>query len=577
MSDTRKTKAQLLSEVETLRRHIADLQAMAAERQRAEEARRESEERYRTLVEHTFDFVIESSLDGRFLYVSSDYTDVLGYEPEELLGRDIFALMHPDDTPTALAAFVRGVERFSSEQAVFRYRHKNGEWRWFEGTGRPFRTATGEVRVMVVSRDITERKQAEEALQEEAQVSTALVRVGQEMISSLSAPVILNYLCQLTAQELESECSYTFLRQPEEDAFTPVAHWGDTPEQWEALRVLHLPSQTLANLLARLEREGVVELGTANQPQLPESLLRTFGITASVHMALRRGGEIIGMQSAGYRSRTDPLTTPQRRIAQGIAHLASMALENARLFEQAESANRLKSDFIATISHELRTPLHIIMGYNDLLLDEGFGDLTAEQTDILKRMERSARELSELINAILDIGRLETGRLPVELRRIDLATLIEQIREETQNLQEEKADLAFSWRVAPALPPLYTDPVKLKVVLKNLLSNAVKFTNAGSVTVNVSARGSGVEVSVADTGIGLAPEELSIIFEPFRQVENPLTRRHGGVGLGLYIVRRMLELLSGTITVESTLGHGSIFRVWLPLTIAEGLTAEPAN
>ncbi|MBI3301574.1 MAG: HAMP domain-containing histidine kinase [Deltaproteobacteria bacterium] len=247
------------------------------------------------------------------------------------------------------------------------------------------------------------------------------------------------------------------------------------------------------------------------------------------------------------------------------------------MFEQAESANRLKSDFLSTVSHELRTPLHIIMGYNDLLPDEGFGSLTEEQTDILRRVERSARALSELINATLDIGRLETGRLPVEIKQVDLAALIEQIQDETQNLQEEKAGLAFFWRVAPALPPLYTDPVKFKVVLKNLVGNAVKFTEVGSVTVDVSTRDGGVEVSVADTGIGLAPEALPIIFEPFRQVENPLTRSHGGVGLGLYIVRRILEVLGGTITVESTLGQGSTFRVWLPIIDAEGLLATPAN
>lgn len=164
MNDSRKTKGQLLYEVEELRRQVAALQARAAEHERIEEARRESEERYRTLVEHTYDFVIEASVDGHFLYVSSDYTDILGYAPAELLGSNIFDLMHPDDTPSAAAAFAKGVEMHTSEQAVFRYRHKNGEWRWFESTGRSFRTATGEVRAMIVSRDVTERKRVEEQI-----------------------------------------------------------------------------------------------------------------------------------------------------------------------------------------------------------------------------------------------------------------------------------------------------------------------------------------------------------------------------------------------------------------------------
>jgi PAS domain S-box-containing protein len=576
MSHSQKTKAQLLAENEELRRQVMGLQNLTIAHQRAEDARRESEERYRTLVEHTYDFVIEASIDGRFLYVSSDYTDTLGYDPDELLGKNIFDFMHADDVAAAVDAFSRGLIEFTSGQAVFRYRHKNGEWRWFESTGRPFRTAAGEIRVMVVSRDITARKHAEEALQEEAQVSTALVRVGEEFSSLLHTPAILDQLCRLTAQELGSSCSYTFLWQPKEHGFLPVAHWGDAPEQWEALRVLHLDCTTTSALLSRLEREGIVETNEDDCDPLPVALHKTLGVTASVHTALRRGGSLIGLQSVGYRTSTLPLSPAQRRIVRGIAHLASIALENAQLFEQAESANRLKSDFIATISHELRTPLHIIMGYNDLLLDGEFGDLAEDQIEILQRMERSAHELSEIVNATLDVSRLDTGRLPVAIQKTDLGAIVEELKRETESLREN-SPLEFYWRIPPTIPPIFTDPIKVKVVLKNLISNAMKFTDRGSVTVTVTPQRDGVEMSVTDTGIGIDPESLAIIFEPFRQAENPMTRRYGGIGLGLYVVRRMLELLEGSITVESTPGKGSTFRVHLPFTIAEGLTATPAD
>lgn len=566
MNDTGKSEAQFTAEVEVLRHQIAALQTLAAERAQVEAARQESEERYRTLVSYSFDFVVETSVDGRFVYLSPDYKDALGYEPEELLGRYIFEFIHPDDLATTAAAFHRAIETVSSDQAIYRYRHKNGEWRWFESTGRPFRTATGELRGMIVSRDITERKHAEEAVQEEAQISTALVRVGQEMTSSLNTPVLLSRLCELTAEELGCDCSYTLLREPEKDVFTPVAGWGDAAEHWEALRVLNVPGRAIAGLLARLEREEALELETAGQELVPEALLKKFDLSANLFVALRRGGDIIGLLSAGYRGRTGSFTTQQRRIARGIAQIASLTLENARLFEQAESANRLKSDFLATMSHELRTPLHIIMGYNDLLLDEGFGSLTEEQLDVLRRIGRSAKELCALINATLDVGRLEAGRLLVEVNKIDLAVLIEDMKVETQELRE-KPGLTFAWRVAPALPPVYTDQMKLKIVLKNLIANAVKFTEEGSVTVNVRTRDGGVEISVADTGIGIAPAALPIIFESFRQVENPMTRQYSGVGLGLYIARRMLDLLGGTIDVDSALGQGSTFRLWLPLVV----------
>lgn len=576
MSDSGKTKTQLLAENEELRRQVIGLQNLTVAHQRAEDARRESEDRYRTLVEHTFDFVCEISVDGRFLYVSADYSETLGYDQGELLGKNTFDFMHPDDIAAALDAFSRGLVEFTTDQAVFRYRHKNGEWRWFEGTGRPFRTAAGEIRVMVVSRDITARKRAEEALQEEAQVSTALVRVGEELSSLLYTPAILDQLCRVTAQELGSSCSYTFLWQPEEHAFIPVAHWGDTPEQWEALRVLHLNYSTIPTILSRLEQEGIVETDENDRDLLPIAFHKTLGVTASVYVVLRRGSTLVGLQSVGYRESALPLPPTQRRIVSGIAHLASIALGNAQLFEQAESANRLKSDFIATISHELRTPLHIIMGYNNLLLDGEFGDLATDQAEILQRIERSARELSEVVNATLDVSRLDAGHLPIAIQKTDLSALIEELRRETEVLREN-SPLQFSWCIPLDIPPLFTDPIKVKVVLKNLISNAIKFTESGSVTVTVTSQREGIEISIADTGIGIDPTSLAIVFEPFRQAENPMTRRYGGIGLGLYVVRRMLELLDGSISVESTPGKGSTFRVRIPFTIVEGLTATPAD
>ncbi len=572
MGTSRKTEKELLAEVEKLRRQVVELQQTVIERQGAEEKRQESEERYRTLIEHTYDFVIEASIDGRFLYVSSDYTETLGYDPDELLGKNIFDGIHPDDALTAVEAFSRGLIEPTSEHVIFRYRHKNGEWRWFESTGRLFHTATGEPRAMIVSRDITERKQAEDAKEEEGKVSGALVRVGEELSALLNTPAILDHLCRITAHELGGSCSLTFLWQPEERIFRPVAHWGGTGEQWEALRVLHLAHSTIPTVLARLERGDLITTDAKDGHLLANALYRTFGALESMHFPLRRGGAMIGLQSVGYQTSTLPLPSVQQRIARGITHLASIALENARLFEQVENANRLKSDFITTISHELRTPLHIVTGYNDLLLSGEFGELAPEQVDILQRIERNTHELSAIVNATLEVSRLEAGRFPLALVQTDLKALLQEIQQETKALQEN-SPLTCHWRVSADTPSICTDPVKVKVVLKNLINNAFKFTESGSITVAVSARQHGVDLSIADTGIGISPEARSIIFEPFRQAEDPMTRRYGGVGLGLYIVSRMLDLLEGSISVDSTPGQGSTFRVWLPLAVGERVAA----
>jgi len=230
--------------------------------------------------------------------------------------------------------------------------------------------------------------------------------------------------------------------------------------------------------------------------------------------------------------------------------------------KQAESADRIKSDFLSIVSHELRTPLVSIIGYNDLLLDGVAGKLSEEQVDALKKIGNNSKKLLELINAILEFNRLEAES--VELKEVKVSDFLKEIESETKSLISETG-LNFVWNIEPDLLLHRTDPAKLKVVLKNLISNAVKFAEKGSVTVGVNKSDGGIEISVSDTGIGIAQENLPVIFEPFRQIENPLTRRHGGVGMGLYIVKRLLEILGGTINVESEVGKGSTFRVWIPM------------
>ena len=402
------------------------------------------------------------------------------------------------------------------------------------------------------------------AQQRQAQVDTALAKVARELIPSLNTPSLVERLCRLTTEVLSCDCSTTMLWHAEGKAYVLAACYGATAEEREAAQGVKVSRETMSAFLDQLEREELVQVSAPSLgPELVARLAASYGVSMSIHVALRRGDQMIGFQSAGYRGRRESFTAPQVRIARGIGQLASLALEAARLAEELERARKLRSEFVATMSHELRTPLNIVLGYIDLLLEHAFGTLTPEQNDTLGHMERSARELLGLINDTLDLSRLEAGQMTLEVLEIQVQDLVHEIDVETRPLQE-KPGFSLVWHVPPSLPPLCTDPLKLKVVLKNLVVNALKFTEQGSVLVDVYSRDDGLEFCIADTGIGMAPEAVQIIFEPFFQVESSNKRRQGGVGLGLYIVRRLLDVLGGVISVDSELGRGSIFRVWVP-------------
>ncbi|MBI1814234.1 MAG: PAS domain S-box protein [Deltaproteobacteria bacterium] len=403
--------------------------------------------------------------------------------------------------------------------------------------------------------------------QQEAMVSSALARLGQELIASLDTPVVLQRLCQLTTEVLACDFSHTWLWQPQEQVFLPVSGHGDPPEQWESIRVLRLARSGIAPLLERLEHDGIVnaQLSALRAPDARAGE-PVSGATVALIVALRRRGEIFGFHTAGYHTRTELFSPHQERIARGIGQLASLALENARLVEELDRANRLKSEFVATMSHELRTPLNIIVGYNDLLLDGDFGALPPAQADVLTRLRASSQQLLDLINTTLDLSRLEAGRFTLDVAEIRVADVLAEVAAETSE-QQRASGLRFTWTLDNDLPPLHTDPLKLKVILKNLIGNAIKFTEQGSVTIESSVRDGGVVIAVADTGSGIAPEALPIIFEPFRQASAPPSGRQSGVGLGLYIVQRLIGLLSGTISVQSDVGRGSTFSVWLPRAV----------
>ena len=251
------------------------------------------------------------------------------------------------------------------------------------------------------------------------------------------------------------------------------------------------------------------------------------------------------------------------RIRAATSHLED---QNAQLLWQAhevEKANRLKSEFLASMSHELRTPINAIVGYAALLLEGMFGPLTDQQREPLDRSRAAADHLRALIDDILDLAKIEAGKMQFNLEELDLTEVLRDVTQQMEPMVRRKS-LSYSTDIAPDAPKIVSDRTKLKQILLNLLSNALKFTNRGGVSVVVRPHAMGVRIDINDTGIGISPQHLSVIWEDFRQVDQSRTREFGGTGLGLSITKKLVERLGGAISVESIVAVGSTFTVLLP-------------
>jgi signal transduction histidine kinase/CheY-like chemotaxis protein len=244
--------------------------------------------------------------------------------------------------------------------------------------------------------------------------------------------------------------------------------------------------------------------------------------------------------------------------------------------QELERANKLKSEFLANVSHELRTPLSAIIGFSQILLDGIDGPVNEEQHQDILQVNKSGQSLLALINQILDLSKIEAGKMDLTLERIELPALVTSVLESISPLAEEKG-LRIETRFGPGLPAVEVDATRLKQILINLLSNAVKFTERGHIEIMAQPSGRMVRIAVKDTGIGISSESQRVIFDEFVQGDGSSTRRHGGTGLGLSIVRRLVEMHGGAITVLSEPGLGSTFTFTVPAWAAGQAAVGPAQ
>jgi signal transduction histidine kinase len=304
------------------------------------------------------------------------------------------------------------------------------------------------------------------------------------------------------------------------------------------------------------------------------------GLVSYLGVPLTVKGETIGVLSF-YTKKEHDFTPEEIEMLSALAGQAAVAIHNSQIYEELAKSNKVKDEFLSVMSHELRTPLNVIMGYTTMIKDGILGGINPEQEQALAKVISHSRDQLTMITSILDATQIEADRVKAESHETSLAEFLDDLRAGYEIPLNNETSL--HWDYPMDLPVVKTDGVKLKHVLQNLINNAIKFTVQGKVTVSArvlsgpaifpfadpGATGNGagetwVEVKVTDTGIGIAQEDLAFIFDKFHQVDSSETRLYGGVGIGLYIVKKFTELLGGQVEVESAPGKGSTFTVKIP-------------
>ena len=559
---------------------ISKISRDITERKRIDEINAEALEAFRRLaivVESSDDAIVTKDLDGIIRSWNPAAERMFGYTADEALGHSIRMIVPSDrqDEETAV------LDRISRGEKVDHYetirRRKDGSYVPISLTVSPIQDRHGTVSgASKIARDVSERKRAEEAREREHRRALFFAQIAETLSTSRDYDETLNRVVALAVPTIADWCAVDVLQADGEIARLAVAHidpakielGNEVRRRYEdptgPYSVPHVVRTATPAMTSEVTDEMIVAAARGDLERI--GLVRSLGLKSYLCVPLTAHGRAIGALTLATAESGRRYTEDDLRLAQDIASRAALAVENARSYEQVQRANRLKDEFLATLSHELRTPLNAISGYARLALG---GVVTGQKlAQALQTIDRNATALTQMVEDMLDVSRIVAGKMRLNVQPVEVPLILHEAIETIKPAADAKR-IKLQSVIDPQVGPISGDPDRLRQILWNLLSNAVKFTpKEGHVQVRLERINSSVEITISDTGVGIDADFLPHVFEMFRQGDARSTRQHLGLGLGLAIVRNLVDLHGGTVYASSGgPGTGATFRVRLPVMI----------
>jgi PAS domain S-box-containing protein len=533
----------------SLLRLISQIIGNALERYEVEEVIKTSEERHRLILDNINELVFIIDEDLIIEYINEEsLSKLLGYQYIDILDRSLLDYIHNEDEEIILRNFQTNSK--SRESIIeLRFKNINEDWIWFECQGRNFIDRDEKDKWLIVARDISERKVIEERYKNLFESSPNAI-----LLIDLEGKIID---CNSTTAKIFGYGKEFFIGKSYNDLNSlfhlDIRHYFKKIFQASFTQSFPEP----------IESEMIINNVNSNWVKIQASVIKQHGKTLMqlIFQDITEKRKVELFEATFMEELEEKVKIRTKEL--------NNALEQQKLlFDQIVKTSQFKTEFMATMSHELRTPLNAIIGFADLLLEGVYGELTNEQNDFILDIKSSAEHQFDMIQHILDISKIESGQVSLNIQKFSLNSLIDQISSSLRPLYSKKK-LKFIVKGLEEEILMYADPIRLKEIILNLLSNAIKFTIEGYVKLQIKQNYYDWIFKVIDTGIGIARSDYSLIFKEFKRVDSPYVRSISGTGLGLSLSKRLIELHGGEINFTSSLGTGTIFTFNIPKKLEE--------